>query len=377
MPKRLLILLALSSLISSCGISRNLSQMQDYGKLSTGEGVTLYHLENKSGAYMDVINYGCRIVKICVPDRTGYIDDVIVGYGDIKSFESGKERFFGATLGRYANRIKGATFTLDGKTVNLTANETLNGVPGHLHGGTKGFDRCIWAGEPLRARGKVGVRLSRVSKDGEEGYPGNLNCTVTYWWTENDECIIEYGAATDKATIINMSNHSYFNLKGSKGGYVLDHVLQVNSGKYAQNSLQYVPDGDFKDVEGTPFDFKQPHRIDYAIDIPNEQIKTMRGFSVCWKLDGWDGKIRKSADVYEPVSGRGVEVWTTEPGLLIYTGRGFNGERGKYGPIEQYGGMILETLHFPDSPNRPDFPSVILRPGQRYYSSTKFRFYAK
>ena len=328
---------------------------------------------------MEVIDYGCRVVRICVPDRNGVIADIVPGYDDIRDFETGSERFFGALIGRYGNRIANASFPLDGDTVRLTANECLAGCPGHLHGGTKGFDRVMWQAEPLVEADRAGVRFTRLSPDGEEGYPGNLACTVTYWWTKDDVCRIEYEAETDRPTVVNLSNHTYFNLKGQNGGYVMDHVMQVEADRYFRNTAQYVPDGAMLPVEDTPFDMRAPHRIDYAIDTPDPQLQIMRGFSVCWVLRSQTGELARAADLYSPRSGRGVETWTTEPGLLTYTGRGLN-ERmiGKNGvPLEKFGGMLLETLHFADSPNRPDFPSTVLRPGERYRSVTEFRFYAK
>lgn len=382
MKKTLICIFSLASLIlAACNSSEPMPivETESFGALSTGEPVTLYRLSNGTGSYMEVTDYGCRIVKICVPDRRGIIGDVVCGYGDIESFETGKERFFGALIGRYGNRINGASFVLDGEQVNLTANETLDGKPVHLHGGTIGFDRRMWNGETLREDGRIGVRFTRLSPDGEEGYPGNLQCAVTYWWDTNNTCKIEYEAVSDSPTVVNMSNHTYFNLKGNGGGYVMDNVLWVNADKYLMNNEQFVPQATSLSVENTPFDMRRPHRVDYAVDVPNEHYNLMRGFSVCWVLRDWDGTLKKAADLWEPRGGRGVETWTTEPGLLTYTGRGLNGDMtGKDGiPLEKFGGMILETLHFADSPNRPDFPSTVLRPSEKYYSSTEFRFYAK
>lgn len=350
-----------------------------FGSLSTGEPVTLYRLSNSSGASMEIIDYGCRIVSISVPDRNGTLDDVVMGYGDIESFEHGAERFCGALIGRYGNRINGAEFYLDGRCVKLTANEMLGGKPVHIHGGNVGFDRVMWRGETLVEDGCVGVCFSRVSPDGEEGYPGNLACNVTYWWSEDNTCRIEYTATTDQPTVVNLSNHTYFNLKGQQGGYVMDHILQVDADYYLKNNEQFVPEGEALPVAGTPFDMREPHRVDYAIDTPNEHIRIMRGFSACWPLRNRTGQLLRAASLWEKRCGRGVEVWTTEPGLLTYTGRGLNqniiGKGGR--PLEKFGGMLLETLHFADSPNRPDFPSTVLRPGERYYSVTEFRFYSE
>lgn len=354
-------------------------ETESYGTLSTGENVTLYRLVNGTGAYAEIIDYGCRVVKICVPDRNGVIDDVVQGYDDIESFEKGEERFFGPLLGRYANRINGATFTLNGEEIFLTSNETLGGKPVHLHGGTKGFDRVMWQGEPVLEKKRSGVRFTRMSPHGEEGYPGNLHCTVTYWWTKDNTFKIEYEATTDKTTIVNMSNHTYFNLKGLGKGNVMDHILWVNADYYFQNNEQFVPDGAMLSVEGTPFDMREPRNIDYAIDTPNEHFRIMKGFSVCWVLRDWNNTLSKAADLWDSHYGRGVETWTTEPGLLTYTGRALNEKMiGKKGiPLEKFGGMLLETMHFADSPNRPDFPSTVLQPGERYYSTTEFRFYTK
>ena len=350
---------------------------ESFGKLSTGEEVSLFRLSNGSGAYVEITDYGCRIVGLHVPDRKGRLGDVIVGYGDISSFETGSERFFGAVIGRYGNRIDGAEFVLDGKTVSLSANEELGGRPVHIHGGFKGFDRVLWDAETIVEDSRAGVRFSRVSPDGEEGYPGNLSCSVTYWWTEDNVLRIEYGATTDAPTVVNMSNHAFFNLKGEDGGYVMDHLLQVESDFYIQNTEQFVPDL-ILPVDGSPFDFREPHRVDYRTDMPNEHLRIMHGFSACWILRGDAGGFARAGSLYEPRSGRGVEIWTDEPGLLTYTGRTFNESvQGKYGPVEKFGGMLLETLHFADSPNQPRFPSTVLRPGETYSSVTEFRFYAE
>lgn len=374
------VILVLITLIgTACNRSTLKIEAVPFGTLSTGEAVSLYHLTNRSGASVDVIDYGCRLVSISVPDCDGRLDDVVMGYGDIESFEHGSERFCGALVGRYANRINGAKFDLDGKCINLTVNEMLGGKPVHLHGGNKGFDRVIWKGEMLSEEGRVGVRFSYLSPDGEEGYPGNLACEVTYWWSEDNILRIEYAATTDCPTVVNLSNHAYFNLKGQQGGYVMDHILQVDADYYLKNNEQFVPEGEALPVEGTPLDMRDPHRIDYAIDTPNEHIRTMRGFSVCWPLRNWTGELSRAASLWERRSGRGVDVWTTEPGLLTYTGRNLSESiigKGKR-PLEKFGGMLLETLHFPDSPNRPDFPSTVLRPGQHYFSITEFRFYVK
>jgi aldose 1-epimerase len=373
-------IILLSFVIFCLACSRTPKVEKEYfGRLSDGSEVTLFRLSNASGAHLEVIDYGCRIVDISVPDRKGVIDDVVPGYEDIESFETGKERFFGSIIGRYANRIDNASFTLDSTIYYLSANEDFEGNPVHCHGGFKGFDRVMWNAESITEEERVGVIFKRLSPDGEEGFPGNLDCTVTYWWSKDNVFRIEYKATTDKSTIVNLSNHTFFNLKGQTGGYVMDHIMQVDADNYLPNTNHFVPKGKSMTVENTPFDMRKPHRVDYAIDTPNEHFRTMFGFSVCWVLNKPSGIFGKAADLYEPRSGRGVETWTTEPGLLTYTGRGFNediiGKGGK--PIEKFGGMLLETLHFPDSPNRSDFPSTVLKPGEIYTSATEYRFYFK
>lgn len=346
-----------------------------FGTLSDGSEVRLFRLVNASGAYMEVCDYGARIVSIHVPDARGRLDDVIVGCGTLEEFESGPDRFIGCVIGRYGNRIAGAKFSIDGHEYRLDANETLDGKPVHCHGGYDGFDRKLWQAETLQATNRVGVRMHYLSPDGEGGYPGNLACTVTYWWTNDSVCKVEYEATTDAATVINLSNHAYFNMKGHEAGYVMDQLLQVYADSCVLNNRQFCPDRMLA-VEDSPFDFRHPHRIDYRIDMPHEHLRIMSGMSACWKLDDWDGTLRRAARLFDPKSCRGVEVWTTEPAFLIYTGRGFDGRlQGKYGPICKFDGMVLETLHFADSPNQGRFPSTVLRPGERYYSTTEWRFF--
>lgn len=368
--------LLVALLLAGCKHYSLSTSSEPFGQLSTGENVTIFHLKNSNGASMDVLDYGCRVVSISMPDRNGVMDDVVVGCGDLETFESGPERFFGPVIGRYGNRINHASFTLDGERYELDANESFDGVPVQCHGGTFGFDRKLWTGEAVKDGNRTGVRFHRVSPDGEQGFPGNLDCYVTYWITEDNTIRMEYEATTDKATVINLSNHTYFNLKGSKGGYVMEHLLQVDADTTIQNNAQFCPDL-LLPVDGTPFDFREPHRVDYRIDMPNKQLEIMHGMSACWAIRDWDGSLRRVGTLYDPESGRGIETWSTEPALLTYTGRGFSAEthKGKYGPIQKFGGMLLETIHFADSPNQDRFPSTVLRPGEKYFSATEYRFY--
>ncbi len=351
-------------------------KVKEFGALSSGEMTHLYALTNSSGSKMSLCDYGARIVSIKVPDRNGYMDDVVVGYGDIASFET-KDRFMGCTIGRYANRIDNASFFLDGHNYVLDANEHFRGAPVQCHGGKEGFDRFIWDSEVLETPDSVGVRFHRLSPDGEGGFPGNCDCYVTFWWTEDNVCRIVYEATTDKSTVVCMSNHTYFNLKGSEPSYVMDHLLRVNSDTCIQNNTHFCPDLVLS-VEGTPFDFREPHRVDYRLDKPSKQLEIMHGMSACWAIRDYDGTLRCASDLYDAGSGRGVQTWTTEPALLTYTARLHNEKMiGKYGPLQKYGAMLLETIHFPDSPNQSRFPSAVLRPGEKYRSVTEWRFYKK
>ena len=361
----------------SCS-QRERVEVSDFGTLSGGGQASLFHIVNSSGASMDVTNYGARIVRIFMPDREGRLDDVVVGPGRLEDFEKG-DRFFGPVIGRFGNRINHSAFTLDGVRYTLEANESFDGVPVQCHGGPEGFDRKMWDAQVVEDTDRQGVRMTYVSPDGEAGYPGTMEAVVTYWLTENNAVVLEYEATSDKPTVVNLSNHTYFNLKGREAGYVMEHFLQVDADTCVQNNLQYCPDL-LLPVNGTPFDFREPHRVDYRIDTPSRHLEIMHGMSACWVLRNWDGSLHRAADLYDSHTGRGIETWTTEPALLTYTGRGFSVEKypyGKYGPIDKFDGMLLETIHFPDSPNQPRFPSTVLRPGETYSSRTEWRFYAR
>ena len=372
------ILALFSAMLCSC-VSGGMSVTSaDFGRLSTGEDTKLFTLVNSSGASMTLCDYGARIVSINVPDRNGSLGDVVVGYGDISSFETGKERFMGCVIGRYGNRIRNSSFELDGVKYGLVPNEMRDGVPVQCHGGPEGFDRFVWDSAMLEEPGRVGVRFTRLSPDGEQGYPGNLECSVTYWWSEDNVCRIEYEAVTDKPTVVNLSNHTVFNLKGPGDRYVMNHLMTVDSDTYVLADRQLCPDR-LMPVEGSPFDFREPHRVEYRIDrYSDEQLRIADGMSGCWIIRDWDGTLRKVVDLYAPETGRGVETWSTEPAFLTFTGRTFDGSQtGKYGPMEKFCGMLLETFHVSDSPNQPRFPSTVLRPGEKYSSVTEWHFYVR
>ncbi|MDR3219063.1 MAG: galactose mutarotase [Dysgonamonadaceae bacterium] len=346
-----------------------------YGTTADGDSVTLFRLTNPSGAYLEVIDYGCRLIKLFVPDREGVLDDVVLGYGSLEEYETAPERFMGCLLGRYANRIAGGRFRLDSTLYQLTCNEAPNRLPGHLHGGFKGFDRVMWQAESFSRHDTVGVRFHRLSPDGEEGYPGNLTCDVIYYWLPNNTLRIEYSATTDKPTIVNLSQHIYFNLKGRRGGTVLDNELTVAADSMTPNNKAYVPTGEIVPVSGTPLDFRDRHTFLERINQPNAHIQLMGGYSANWVLRNQSGQLAKAASLKEPASSRILETWTTEPGLLIYTGINLSQNIiGKYGALSKYGGILFETLHYPNTPNEPLFPSCTLRPTEVYRSITEYRF---
>lgn len=348
-----------------------------YGITQQGDTVTKYALINASGACFEAIDYGCRVTSIVVPDQQGRMNDIVLGYENIKDYENGAERFFGALLGRYANRIAGGDFTIDSVRYQLSCNESPNGHPGHLHGGTKGFDRVMWQAVPIERDDTLGIIFTRRSPDGEEGYPGNLDCKVTYLWTPDNTWRIEYEAVTDQPTIVNMSQHCYFNLQGYNGGAVLEHIAQIDADSVTVNTPWYVPAA-VEAVAKGPLDFRAPHSFLERANYPNDHMKLMGGYSANWILRNYDGTMQYAATITTPQNGRQIEVYTTEPGLLIYTGIGLSEKIiGKGGPQCKYGGLILETIHHPDTPHHLEFPSCVLRPNEKYHSVTEYRFSTK
>lgn len=342
-----------------------------FGTLPDGTPVAVFTLTNGTGTEVRAITYGGIIVSIRVPDRDGRLGDIVLGYDTLDGYVA-KSPYFGCITGRYANRIARARFTLDGRTYQLAANDG----PNHLHGGVRGFDKVVWRGEPFEGPDGVGVVFSRTSPDGEEGYPGTLEVRVTYTLTETNVLRVDYAATTDKPTPVNLTQHSYFNLAGEGSGDILGHVLTIDADRYTPVDDTLIPTGELAPVEGTPFDFRTPTPIGARIASDHEQIRRGRGYDHNYVLRrAGDGSAR-AARVVEPTTGRTLEVWTTEPGLQFYSGNFLDGSiRGKHGHV--YGhrsGFCLETQHFPDSPNRPHFPSTILRPGERYRSTTAFRF---
>jgi aldose 1-epimerase len=338
-----------------------------FGRIPDGRKVTLYELKNAKGLRAGIINYGIILVSLEVPDRDGNLGDVALGFDDMDSYIN-RNPLFGAVVGRYANRIANASFTIDGTEYKITANAGKN----HIHGGrNKRFDKVLWEGSPLSGSEETGVRFTYLSKDGDEGFPGNLKCIVTYTLTNNNELKISYEATTDKPTIVNLTNHSYFNLAGAGNGDVLDHEMIINADYYTPSDKALIPTGEIHNVKDTPLDFTSAKTIGARIN----QLTQTRGYDHNYVLKNSGGALIQAARIYEPKSGRVMEVQTTEPGMQFYTANGMRGVKGKDGKI--YGrhyGFCLETQHFPDSPNKPHFPSVVLRPGEKFNTMTIFKF---
>ncbi len=349
---------------------------ESYGILPDGRAVTRYTLTNRGGMILRVINYGAIVTELHVPDRDGVLADVALGYDSLTRYLENKP-YFGAIIGRVGNRIGQARFTLDGQTYTLAQNNGRN----HLHGGLKGFDKVLWHGEAVQRAGAAGVKFTYRSVDGEEGYPGNLDCAVTYWLGDDDNAFeIEYAAVTDKATPINLTNHSYFNLRGHNSGAILDHELLINASHFTPVDATLIPTGELRAVTGTPMDFTTPARIGARLNADDEQLRFGGGYDHNWVLDKTSpGELSLAARAHEPQSGRVMEVWTTEPGVQFYGGNFLDGSSvGKGGAVyHRRNGLCLETQHFPDAVNqqgRACWPSVILRPGEIYAQRTSHRF---
>jgi aldose 1-epimerase len=347
-------------------------EKKDFGKTTEGTPVALYVLTNARGMTVRITNYGGIVTELHAPDRDGKFADVVLGFDNLDGYLAGHP-YFGCIVGRVANRIARGKFTLEGKEYKLATN---NG-PNALHGGLKGFDKVVWKAESFRGQGGVGVRLRSVSKDGEEGYPGTLTATVTYTLTDDNALRIDYEATTDKATPVNLTNHSYFNLAGHDAGTVLDHDIQIAADRYTPVDETLIPTGKIEPLRGTPLDFSTPTRIGKRID---EVKGDPGGYDHNYVLRRGAGKGPwLAARVREPKSGRLLEVLTTEPGIQFYTGNFLDGKvKGKGGAVyKKRTGFCLEAQHFPDAVNHKDFPSIILEPGKTYAQTTIYRFSAK
>ncbi|HMA54513.1 MAG TPA: aldose epimerase family protein [Acidobacteriota bacterium] len=346
------------------------TKREHFGRLADGTAVEIFTLTNKSGLEARVMTYGAILVSLKVPDRTGALADVNLGFDSLDGY-LGTHPYFGAVIGRYGNRIAKARFDLDGVEYRLAANNNGNS----LHGGLKGFDKVVWKAEPVKVAYGTGVRLTYLSKDMEEGFPGNLSVTVVYTLTDTNELEIRYEAATDKATPVNLTNHAYWNLKGEGQGDVLGQRLQIEADKITavDSAANLIPTGEIVPVAGTPFDFTSPHAI-------GERIAQVEGgYDHNFVLRSGGGILALAARVEEPTNGRVLEIWTDQPGIQLYTGNFLDGTvAGKGGhPYGKHFAFCLETQHYPDSPNHPNFPSTILRPGQTYRTVTVHKFSAK
>ena len=344
-----------------------------FSKTIDGKQIKLFTLTNKNGLEMSVTNYGGRIVSLMVPDRSGKLEDIVLGYDNIDGYLSSNEQYFGAAIGRYGNRIAKGGFILDNRTYNLAINNT----PNSLHGGVKGFSSKIW--EAVQ-NGKNELELTIVSPDMDEGYPGELKVMMIYRLTDKNEVAIFYSASTSKPTVLNLTNHSYFNLHGAGNGDILDHVLWLNAGKYTPVDATLIPTGNLVSVKGTPFDFTTPVAIGARINDKHEQLLFGMGYDHNFVLNKTDDeKVSLAASVYDPISGRFMEVFTNEPGIQFYCGNFLKGkEVGK--KHKQYNfrsALCLETQHFPDTPNHPEFPTAVLKPGEIYSSACLYRFSVK
>lgn len=344
---------------------------ESFGQTKDGKPVDVYTITNSHGMEVRAINYGGIIVSLRVPDKNGKLDDVVLGFDTLDGYLD-KSPYFGAIVGRNGNRIANGKFTLDGKEYSLAKN---NG-PNALHGGLKGFDKAIWEAEPFQNKHGKGVAFTYTSRDGEEGYPGNLTAKVTYTLSEKNELVFDYQATTDKATPVNLTQHSYFNLAGEGTGDVLKHELTLNADRFTPVDKTLIPTGELRAVKGTPLDFTKPTAVGARIDDNYEQIAFGGGYDHNFVINRKTGDLQLAARVYEPTSGRVMEVYTTEPGVQFYSGNFLDGTiTGKQGHVyKRRYALCLETQHFPDSPNHAEFPSTILRPGQTLHSRTMYKF---
>jgi aldose 1-epimerase len=349
-------------------------EKKSFGTIKDGTPVDLFILTNRNGLETKITNYGAIVVSLTVPDKEGVMADIVLGYDTLEEYLK-ENPYFGTIVGRYANRISKGKFNLDGENYTLAQNSGEN----HLHGGIRGFDKVVWDAEEVNNSDGPGVKLTYLSNDGEEGYPGNLNVIVTYTLADDNGLRIEYSATTDKPTVINLTHHSYFNLSGAGIGDILDHILSINADRFTPGTQGLIPTGELRDVTGTPMDFRKPFVIGERIDMQDEQLALGPGYDHNWVLNDWDGSLQMAATLHDPKSNRFMEVFTTEPGIQFYTSNFLDGSiTGKGGKNYKYrSALCLEAQHFPNSPNIPHFPSVVLRPGATYQQTTLYRFSVK
>jgi aldose 1-epimerase len=345
---------------------------EPFGTMPDGRAVERFTLASRNGVSITVLSYGGVIQSIFVPDRRGDLADVALGYDTLDEYRADRS-YFGALIGRYANRIRGARFSLDGREYTVAANADGN----QLHGGVRGFDKVVWSVEPIEVHGDPALRLEHVSPDGDEGYPGTVRVRVTYVLTRDGALDVDYAATTDAATPINLTQHSYFNLAGAGVGDILGHELELAASRFTPVDAALIPTGELRPVAGTPFDFSTPERIGARIGLPDEQLRLAGGYDHNFVIDrDAASELVLAARLTERESGRGIDVHTTQPGIQFYSGNFLDGSvPGKGGVPHRYrSGLALETQHFPDSPNQPAFPSTILRPGETFRSRTVYQF---
>ena len=353
---------------AAIGSSSSSAEMKPWGEVG-GQPVYLYTLTNSNGATMKVTNYGARVTSLMVPNEDGEMVDVVLGFDNLQDYLD-NHTYFGAIVGRYGNRISNGKFTLNGEQYSLVRNNMDN----HLHGGYKGFDQRVWRGEAVKTSEGPGVRLNYLSKDGEEGYPGNLQVTVTYKLTNDNEFVFDIKATTDEATVVNLTNHNYYNLNGAKSD-AMDHDLMINADKFTPIDDEWIPTGEIASVEGTPMDFTTPTKVGKRINEDYKQLKNGAGYDHNYVLNGGSG-MDTAATAYSPATGIIMKVYTDQPGVQFYSGNFLDGSLVGKDDIKykkRYA-ICLETQHFPDSPNHPNFPSTVLRPGEVYETTTVFEF---
>lgn len=335
-----------------------------WGKTADGQTVTRYTLQNTTGTKVQLIDYGATLTSVETADKNGKLANITLGFPKLDGYLQ-RHPYFGSTVGRYGNRIAGGKFKVDGKEYTLAQN---NG-PNSLHGGLKAFDQKMWKSEEIKSADKVGVKFTYVSPDGEEGFPGKLNTSITYSLSNKNELSLDYEATTDKTTVVNLTNHAYWNLGGAGSGNILKHELTLAADKYLPIDKDSIPTGESASVKGTPFDFTTPHAIGERIDEVKKPPHTTQGYDHCYVLRGQSGKLELAATIKDPSSGRTMQIYTTEPGIQLYCGNFLGGGAGE-GGYKQHDAFCLETQHYPDSPNQSAFPTTLLKPGQTYKTTT-------
>ncbi len=343
---------------------------KSFGTVPDGYEVTEFTLKNSHGIELKVINYGCTITSLKVPDRDGVFADIVLGYDHLEGYLQ-SNAYIGCVVGRFANRIANGKFSLEGKEYALAPNLP----PHHLHGGVKGFSHAVWDAEEIYTEEGVGIRFRHLSPDGDEGYPGNLHVEVMYMLSDDDTLSFAYHALTDQPTIINLAQHTYFNLQGGKE-HILDHQLMIHADYFLPVAETMIPTGEIRKVDGSPFDFRKQKAVGLDIEHHDSQLEIGHGYDHCWVFNNPSGEMQHAATLYDPSSGRKMDLYTTEPGIQLYTANFLQSKvAGKTNvALTPRSGLCLETQHFPDSPNHPEFPSVVLQPGEKYRSKTLLKF---